>query len=148
MKIVKAAQKDLDAVVLLNKQLSLEGINCIWATPDWVFEEIESGSIHILKNQKQVLGALCMHLDVPDNIGEAWIETLTVHPDKHQRGYGRTLVNFAKQYADTNKKTLLTVGSFSNYRVKDFYLKCGFTLEPCIHFYKGMHPFYWFYMRL
>ncbi len=148
MRILQAAQKDLDAIVFLNKQLTLDGINCMWNASKWVSEEIENGSIHVLKDQKQVLGALCIHLHVPENTGEAWIETLAVHPCRHQRGYGSTLVNFAKQYASGDNKTLLTAGAFCAYNVRGFYLKCGFTPGPRVHFYNGIRPFYWFYMRL
>lgn len=148
MRIIQAAPEDLDAIISLNSQLCLNDIDCWWDKPSRVLEKINQSSFYVLKHKKPVLGAMCLHMFSDINPGEAWIETLAIHPDHHQKGYGSLLIDFAKHRAKENNKTLLTVGSFCAYRVREFYLKCGFRIEPGIHFYKGLYPFYWFYMEL
>mgnify|MGYP001593010270 CR=1 FL=1 len=91
---------------------------------------------------------LCVYLamkGMPKN--EAYIESLAVRSDKHYKGMGRKLVEFAKWKSRDKEKSILTVESFCVYDVKDFYIKCGFKLDPELgEYYK--HKCYKFSMEL
>jgi len=153
MKIVKATKNDLDAIIALNRQFrevfesnGLEMPISKYESKDWVLEEIKACSQYITKDNSAVLGVMCFYPQ-QENETEAYIETLATKSDKHHQGVGRKLINFAKTKSRQEGRTILIVESFCIYDVKDFYIKCGFTLEPELDEYNG-HKFYKFSMRL
>ena len=153
--VIKATEKDAGAIALLNSQFrdAFDRIGQPMPFPkyyseDWVLEEIAAGNQFVLQNGSGVLGALCLYQameGMPKN--EAYIESLAISPDKQHKGMGRMLVEFAKRKSREEGKSILTVESFCIYEVQDFYIKCGFTLEPELGEYFG-YKCYEFSMEL
>ena len=65
----------------------------------------------------------------------------------HGKKLGKKLIDFAKEISLKNNIPLLTVGSFVEYKLENFYTKCGFTKEKELGSYNG-HPYYKFFMNL
>ncbi len=124
MKIQQATQADLKNIVSLNKLFHLNIPGFRWDTEPWISDEIEQGNFHILKHQKSAYGAVCLHLAT-----EAYIETIAVDKEKQGQGHGKKLIDFCAEEAMKHGKHKLVVESFCEYKLEDFYTKCGFELE-------------------
>lgn len=153
MRIQKARGRDVSEIISLNEQLilpfksqSLELLVSKYIDKKLILEQIESGYYYILKDIDTV-GALCLFLGTEDAENEAYIESLAVRKDDHNKGYGRKLVDFSIDKSMREGMQAITVDSFVVYDVKDFYIKCGFKLNPKLKKYNG-HKLYSFYMDL
>lgn len=131
MQIVKATQADAKFIVALNRQFHLDIPNFRWDTETWITDQIDKGTLHLLKEGKSAYGAVCIQTAL-DNLPptDAYIETIATREDLHGKGYGRELINQAALIARDEGKQRLIVESFAKYGLKDFYTKCGFQLEP------------------
>jgi len=148
MKIVLAKLKDLADILAINKQLIQDIPYNYTVDAEWLEESIVDREYHLIKNNGQILGALCLQMSVQGlKKAEAYIATLAIKKDEHHKGLGRMLVGHVKRKAKKAKKTLLTVDSFCAYDCKDFYLNCGFTLKPELGEYEGL-PVYHFFQLL
>lgn len=147
MKINTAELSNFDSIFSLNQQLTLPIKPYPWNKKYWIKQQIRNGSFYIVE-ERVVYSAMCLHHELEDSPEEAYIETISVRRDKQRKGVGRSLVEFAIQQARQTGKTKLTVESFCEFNVKDFYLKCGFQLEPEIGIYQEKYPFYCFIINL
>ena len=112
MKITKATQADLKAIVGLNKQFHLNTPGFMWDKKAWVSEEIEAGNFHVLKNHNSTYGAVCIHTDLSGLLkSNAYIETIAVRKDMHGNGLGKQLIDFAKDKAKKEGKERLVIHS-------------------------------------
>jgi len=152
MRILKASKKDLEQITEIHDQFSkirLEqglGIANYYKT-HWIEEEIENGNFYVLKKMPMVYAAMSFYLEVHRAKTQAYIMTLAVREDKHKRGLGRRLVEFAKKKAKKEGKKKLIVDSLFIYDTKDFYLNCGFKIDKELEDMDN-NPFYRFSMRL
>ncbi|MBL7101084.1 MAG: GNAT family N-acetyltransferase [Nanoarchaeota archaeon] len=155
MKNCKAMMKDVGPIALINRQFceafkkhDSEIPIIKYQTQDWVLDEIEAGNLYVFKDKSEVLGSMCLYMSMKNlSPDESYIESLAVRSDKHRNGYGRKMIHFAKRKSRNEGKRLLTVESFCLYDVKDFYIKCGFELEPELGECGG-HKYYRFFMKL
>ena len=150
MRVVAATSDHVEEIIEINHQFrtifSNKGLRIPFTRyfrKDCVLKEIELGNQFVVREDSEVVGA--MGLKMLDK--EAYIESLAVKSDRHGRGIGKNLVDFAKRRARKERKPLLTVESFCVYGVKDFYLKCGFKIDSELGEYEG-HKCYCFSMGL
>lgn len=114
---------DLDAIVKINSQLHIDLPNFIWDQKDWILEEIQNGNFFVFRQNGLIGGVICLEQSEDKLI----IESLSVDKSEQGNGIGKKLVEFAFETARKNSIRKITVASFPEYNVKDFYLKCGFT---------------------
>lgn len=124
MRIVPATLEDLEAIQDLHDQLDLPGEDQYWAKEPIILNRIIYGRLHTAKNG-QLYGA--MGLQPQHNFLQ--IETLAVDCSSKRKGIGRMLVDHAMQMTKELRKPELRVASRFEYGAKEFYLKCGFSLE-------------------
>jgi len=141
MRIVKASSRNLKSIIDINKQL----IGAKWGKESWIKKEINNENFVLIRNHI-IYGAMCLQLSMEDR-NEAYIATLAIKKEEQNKGLGKQLINFAKERAKQEEKTILTVESFLEYNVKDFYLSCGFQLKPKLEKYRG-YLFYSFFMKI
>ena len=72
------------------------------------------------------------------------VHRLAVHPDKQGKGIGRTLMDFAEQWAKNNHYDAIRLDTYSqNPRNQKFYTNRGYKdLGPVFLKYKKQHPYY------
>jgi N-acetylglutamate synthase-like GNAT family acetyltransferase len=142
-KITKARKEDTKEIALINKQFHLEIPNFYWNSEKWVSSEIKKGNYYILVEESSILGAIALE----KNKKEYEISTIAIKKEMHGKSLGKKLIDFAKEIAIKDKIPLLTVGSFVDYKLEEFYTKCGFTKENKLGNYKG-HSYFKFFMKL
>lgn len=131
MQIVRAIQADVKSIIVLNRQFHLDIPNFKWDREDWVADEVDKGTFHLLKEGKSTYGAVCVQTALEGlSPTDAYIETIATREDLHGMGYGKELINQAALIARDEGKQRLIVESFLKYGARDFYIKCGFKLEP------------------
>lgn len=148
MKIVKATLADLKSILEINQQLHLDIPDFKWDTEPWTREEIEQGNFYVAKDHKCAYGTLCLQMaleQLPETV--AYIDAMAVHEDKHSLGIGKQIVDFAINESKKAGKETLQVESFPEYNVKEFYIKCGFKLQPEMGEFND-HPYYVFSMNI
>lgn len=143
MKITKANKNDLGDIVTLNKLFHLDVPDFRWDTQKWVLEEIEQQNYFVLRENDNVVGAICIKFEG----SIAYIETIAIKTDKHRSGLGKKLIQFAKEYSISKEKKELKVESFEDYGLKDFYKRVGFRLEKGREYFHGK-PYMVFSMKL
>jgi len=124
--IVQAGVQHLSIIACLNEQFHLDMPGFCWDREDWISRQIEQGDFWLLlgdDQDNQVTGALCLK-HKPDD--ELHILTLAVSP--RGEGRGACLVEFAKQRAVQLDCARLTVDSFEEYGLLDFYQGQGFEV--------------------
>lgn len=143
--ITIANKEDVNDILRLNSQFHLDIRDFEWDQPDWIKEKINKGHYFVLKQENQVLGAI----DIENiNKEELYIETIAIDPDHHGSGLGKKLISFAKNKAQEMGCKKITVESFQDYKLLDFYKKVGFQLDdPPIGYHNGQ-PFHRFIMLL
>lgn len=142
-KITKARKEDAEEIALLNKQFHLDIPNFYWDSEKWISSEIEKGNFYILLENTQILGAI----DIEKDKKEYSISTIAVKENMHDKNLGKKLIEFARKKAIKEKIYLLTVDSFVDYNLENFYTKCGFTKNNKLGNYKG-HKYFKFFMKL
>ena len=143
MTILEADQSHLEQIVSLNRLFHLDIPGFKWDTSEWIEQEIDDQNYFILKKNGLVSGAICLKLYEEG----ADIETIAVLKDKQKSGIGRKLIEFAKEYSLKKGKSELRVDTFCEYRLEEFYEKCGFTKSPETGSYCGK-PSYSFAINL
>ncbi len=142
-KIIKAKMKDLQEIILLNKQFNLAIPNFYWDSEKWISSEIKKGNYYILIDEDSTLGAI----NIKKYKKEHHILTIAINKEVHGKSLGKKLIEFAKENAINTKAELLTVGSFIDYNLDTFYTKCGFKKRDKLGEYEG-HKYFEFFMKL
>lgn len=114
-----------------------------WHTGEFTSKEIRCGNYFVAEEGGNIVGIMCLK----DSIDSLEIETLAVSEKNKLSGIGRKLVEFAKELARRKNKKYLTVCSFYEYGVKDFYLRIGFSLLRR-HGTMSGHKYYRFSMKI
>lgn len=143
MYVVKADIKDLGIIIHLNRLFHLDFPWFKWDSPQWIREELENGNYYIIRDNGNLVAAMC--LKMLEN--EGYIEAIAVQQKKQGSGFGRKLIEFAKSVSRKEGKSKLSVESFCDYKLEGFYEKCGFIKDHELGEYEG-HPYYCFSMNL
>lgn len=143
IQIKLAEESDLESMVRLNRQFHLNIPGFRWDGDSYISNELKENNYWVIKDEKGIIAAMC--LKMLENEGS--IETIAISPEKHKLGFGRRLIEFAKDFSKQMGKSRLSVESFCEYNLQEFYEKCGFTKEPNVRDYNG-HPYDCFHMTI
>jgi ribosomal protein S18 acetylase RimI-like enzyme len=144
MQVTKADIKDLESIVTLNKLLHLDFPWFKWDDPKWIREDLENNDYYVIRSNGEIVASMCLKMLDKE---EAYIDTMAVQRERQGSGFGRQLIEFAKIHSKQKGRSVLSVDSFCDYGVQEFYEKCGFTRSPILGNYKGQ-PYYRFSMDL
>lgn len=123
-----ARPEEREALEYLQRRASLalnEYREQLLAEPDAVelpAEQIESGEVIVAELDGQIAGFAAVLID--DSIAE--LDGLFVEPDLWRRGIGAALIDVAAHEA---RRQGLSMTVIANPSARDFYEKCGFTVE-------------------
>jgi N-acetylglutamate synthase-like GNAT family acetyltransferase len=123
-----ARPEEREALEELQRRASLalnEYREQLLAEPDAVelpAEQIESGEVIVAELDGQIAGFAAVLID--DSIAE--LDGLFVEPDLWRRGIGAALIDVAVHEA---RRQGLSMTVIANPSARDFYEKCGFTVE-------------------
>lgn len=143
MNIRKAKMLDYPSVLRIAQILFLDIRGFYWHTGKFISDQIRQGNYFVAEENGNIIGILC----VKDSYDYLLIETLAVLKENQSFGIGRKLVEFAKNLACRKNKKYLTVCSFYEYGVKDFYLRIGFSLLRLPGTMSG-HKYHCFWMKI
>jgi N-acetylglutamate synthase-like GNAT family acetyltransferase len=143
--VAKAVLADAPQVAELNKQFHLDIPDFRWDTVSWVKDEIENGNYYVIRDDKGLAAALCLHQI--SSLRAGVIEAMAVRADLHGSGLGKVLVDHAIAVSESRALKRLIVESFCEYGVQSFYEKCGFTRAAQTKQFCG-HSYYSFSMTL
>lgn len=118
MKIKKAILKDIPIICRVYKQITLPNYDFKWDQKWWIEKTVRAGKFFKIDHKA--------FISLEGDGHELEITTLVISKRYHKKGYGKRLVEFAFKRAKNSGHVLVTVGSFIHYKVKDFYLNCGF----------------------
>lgn len=142
MEIRRARVRDFPAIQSLVDLLHLPGIaDQPWLAPDETTAAIRDRRYWLALDGTTPLGTI--RIDEHPRLLE--IVNLAVAPAARGDGVGRALVAYAQRLAHHRRRDL-HVGSFHEYGVREFYLRCGFTQQPRDGTIQG-HPYYRFRWR-
>lgn len=133
MEITNAKSENLQAILELNRQFHLDIANFKWDTPEWINQEIKIGNYIVLKEQENVLGAMCLE-SRDDGVH---IETIAIKNELHRKGLGKRLIDYAVDRTKKEGQRKLMVESFLDYGLEGFYIKSGFLKSAIPRVYSG-----------
>lgn len=103
-------------------------------------EKVPTGTMFVLEEEGEICASMVLNDDQAEEYTQVeWqhpakenevlvIHTLCIPPQKAGRGYGRQMVDFAKQFAKENACIVIRIDTFAhNEPAKKLYLKNGFT---------------------
>lgn len=111
-----------------NKKAHLRGLRLILEQPN-------RGRIFVVRNESRIIGMINLLITISTAEGGfvLMLEDLIIHRDHRYQGYGRRLLEYAKEFArekDFLRITLLT--DKPNEELKAFYLRHGFVESDMI----------------
>ncbi len=140
MKIRLAKPEDFDYIYDIQQQLVLDSIDNIHTKEIWLKAQIKNETLFVADDDI-IKGVMCL-----DTYGEVVnIRSLVVDKNYRKQGIGTKFIEFAKVFWKKKNVWVLHVGSFFEYKVLDFYLKCGFKKTGTGYYKK--HGYYEFQMR-
>lgn len=138
-----AEASDAAAITALNRLFHLDIPDFRWDTLPWVEEQIRLKNYYVIRDNKGVAAAMCLHFD-----GEtAVVEAIAVRADRQKDGLGKFLLEIAKLICIVRDVKTLAVESFCAYGVDGFYEKCGFVRAAELKQFHG-HDYYCFSLDL
>ncbi|NRD18712.1 GNAT family N-acetyltransferase [Winogradskyella eckloniae] len=159
--IRKAKEKDIESILALTKACANAMIvNNIYQWNEHypnkiAFEtDLKHGELFVLEIKGSIIGTIVISttMDVEyqsikwltSNKNNIYIHRLAVHPDFQGKGYAQQLMNYAKQFAITNRYASIRLDTFSkNKRNQKFYELRGYKRLGDIYFPKqSEYPFH------
>ncbi len=130
MRITLAEENDIDRIMNLVKDciknMESQGINRwndYYPPREIIQDDIERGSMYILKKNHAVLGIISLNEEQPPEYNRLnWstphgrilvIHRLAVNPIFQKQGIGRNLINYAENYAIDNGYTSIRLDAYS-----------------------------------
>jgi aminoglycoside 6'-N-acetyltransferase I len=132
MKIRKATKKDFESIAkLINKEYLKLPYNEPWEKKNAVrtlvyFSKI--GSIHVLANNKEIIGFIIFRIENYNDRDAIMIEELIIDSDFQGKGFGRKLVRFVEDYAKHKKIKKVWLIASRDAPAYNFYEKIGYKL--------------------
>lgn len=120
--IVPATRNDLNAIIEINKQLSIRDLpEFLYDSPTWIEKHIQAGNFYVVKNNGEIMGAISFE---PEG-DEFYIASLAVHALHQNEGYGTRLLMFAEHQAILQRKKKITGESLIAFGLQAYYEKMG-----------------------
>lgn len=138
--ITEATLEDIEEIVNISQVLALEIPKFRWTDQEWIKENIDS--YLVIKQDRKIKGI--MHLE--DKKIELEIVALAISKKDQRKKLGKTLVEYAIDKAKEENIKRLTVESFYEYNVGEFYKNIGFQ-ESKPGIFQG-HPYHRFYLEV
>lgn len=166
MEIVQAKAFDLKAVFKLLKDAAAhmrkQGIfqwNENYPQLSHVKADLRAKNLFLLKNDSLILGAVSIDdQQSPEYTAINWqyengkimvVHRLAISPSHQKKGYGKLLMDFARDYAIENKAASIRLDAYSqNARTLQFYKSRGYVYRGDIFFPYRDEPFHCFEKRL
>ena len=121
-KIRLAKQKDVDSIVLLNK----EGLKSYKWSYDkhYIRMAVSHGNYYVICTECGVIGAIKFFLQK----NWLWISTMVISKEHRGKGYAKNLLKFAINKARRHGYNRIRLDTMTTARVGKFYNKMGYTL--------------------
>lgn len=160
MKMVIATEDDVDRVMVLVKDcirdMESQGVyqwSEYYPNLRIVKDDIKHGSMHMLKENEEILGIITLNEDQPSEyecLGWSTHEgrilvmhRLAVSPRWQMQGIGRKILDFAEEYAVDNGYSSIRLDAYSgNPRALRLYEKHQYKRVGQVHFPRRDIPFY------
>lgn len=98
-------------------------------TPQWVLSDFDKGEQYFFI-KKEHMAIACVAYESP-NENTAYLNRLAVLPSYQKKGFGELLVKHIIDFARTNKKSHISIGTIAEYNeLTNWYEKLGFTKGP------------------
>ena len=145
-----AEEKDIEKIAeTYTKLLQHEKINGshsnwqlnVYPTVDVPKSKVPVKEMYVLEENGEICASMVINKDqAPEYSGIAWqysaanddvlvIHTLCIPPEKAGKGYGRKMVEFAKEYAFSNGCKVIRIDTYAhNKPAKRLYIKNGFRI--------------------
>lgn len=153
---------DIDAIVQLTrdcgKHMRDNGIDQWdedYPDRDVLMHDLATETLFAYREKENVIGIIVLNESQDKEYKEVnWstseedrnivVHRLAVHPDKQGKGIGRTLMDFAEQWAKDHHYDAIRLDTYSqNPRNQKFYTNRGYSdLGPVFLKYKKQHPYY------
>ncbi|WP_150452058.1 GNAT family N-acetyltransferase [Arenibacter lacus] len=116
-------------------------------------KDISRGELYLLKTDQEIIGTIVISTFMdPEYYSVSWttpnqhnyyIHRLAVHPQHQKKGYGKLLMEYAEEYARTNRAVSVRLDTFSkNEGNNTFYKNRGYQKVGHIFFPKqSKYPF-------
>jgi ribosomal protein S18 acetylase RimI-like enzyme len=158
--ITLAAKDDLDRIMSLIKdcirEMEFRGLyqwGEYYPTLEIVKDDIENESMHVMREDKAILGIIVINEEQPHEYDSLnWstqkgrilvIHRLAVAPKRQNQGIAGKLLEFAENYAANNGYTSIRLDAYSdNAKALRFYEKHQYKRVGQVHFPRRDLPFY------
>lgn len=157
MKITKASEDQIDAILNLCKECSQNMLNNsldqwdeVYPNREIFLSDIKNDSLFIAvsDNSKEIIGCVVLNEYQDPEYGEikwkyngkriAVIHRLMVHPEYEGKGIAKSLVRFVEDLARKRRYDSVRLDVFQkNQRAVNFYHKLGYTVSGKVAFRKG-----------
>ena len=117
IEIVPATIIDLDSVFEIHKQLAVRTKCFLLDRKWWIKKQLtQTDNFYVLKEDGVVKGAICIEPNM--------IVSIAIRKQDQLQGHGTKLIEFAV----SKLQGKIVTSAYCKYKVKDFFLKCGFEL--------------------